>query len=136
MLEKLLINRIDHHVFSRGHMNENQFGFRAHKSTIGAAMAIKDFVQEGRAAGEVIALVSLDVQDAFDGAWWLGILKERRECGCPKKLHVLTNSYFTQRTATLSTNCLRTEKEIISGRRGARVVAWVSGTYILTRCWK
>jgi len=28
VLEKLLINRINHHVFSRGYMNDNQFGFR------------------------------------------------------------------------------------------------------------
>ena len=62
VLEKILINRINHHVFSRGHMNENQFGFRPQKSTIDAAMPIKDFVQEGLAAGEVIALVSIDVQ--------------------------------------------------------------------------
>ena len=28
VLEKLLINRINHHVFSRGYMNDNQFGFK------------------------------------------------------------------------------------------------------------
>jgi hypothetical protein len=28
VLEKLLINRINNHVYTRGHMNENQFGFR------------------------------------------------------------------------------------------------------------
>jgi len=27
VLEKLLINRINHHVFSRGFINDNQFGF-------------------------------------------------------------------------------------------------------------
>jgi len=44
VLEKLLINRINHHVYSRGHMNENEFGFRPQKSTVDAAMAIKTFV--------------------------------------------------------------------------------------------
>ena len=69
MLEKLLINRIDHHVYSRGYMNDNQFGFRPQKSTVDAAMANKAFVQESLEAGEVIALVSLDVQGAFDATW-------------------------------------------------------------------
>jgi len=50
-------------------MNENQYGFRPQKCTIDVAMAIKDFVQKGLAAGEVIALISLDVQGAFDAAW-------------------------------------------------------------------
>jgi len=74
-------------------------------------MATKDFVQEGLTAGEVIALVSLDVQVAFDAALWPGIWNELRECGCPKT-YGLTKSYFIQRTASLSTNNLRTEKEI------------------------
>ena len=95
VLEKMLINRINHHVFSRGFMNENKFGFRPQKSTKDAAMAIKAFVQEGLAAGEVIALVSFDVQGAFDAAWWPGILKELRACGCPKNLYELTKSYFS-----------------------------------------
>jgi len=62
VLEKIMINRINHHVYSRGYMNENKYGFRPQKCTIDAAMAIKDFVQQGLEAGEVIAIVSLDVQ--------------------------------------------------------------------------
>jgi len=72
VLEKIMINRINHHVYSRGYMNENQYGFRPQKCTIAAAMAIKDFVQQGMAAGEVIALISLDVQGAFDAASGVG----------------------------------------------------------------
>jgi hypothetical protein len=34
VLEKPLINIINHHVYTRGHMNENQFGFRPQKSTV------------------------------------------------------------------------------------------------------
>jgi len=68
MLEKLLINRINHNVFSRGHMNENQFGFRPQKITVDAALAIKAFLQESLDAGEVIAPISLNVLGAFDAA--------------------------------------------------------------------
>jgi hypothetical protein len=74
VLEKLLINRINHHVYTRGHMNENQFGFRPQKSTVDAALAIKDFVQKSLEAGDVVALASLDIQGVFDAAWWPGIL--------------------------------------------------------------
>ena len=45
VLGKLLINRINQNVYSRGHMNENHFGFRPQKSTIDAAMVVKEFVQ-------------------------------------------------------------------------------------------
>jgi hypothetical protein len=115
VLEKLLINRINHHVFSRGYMNDSQFGFRPQKSTVDAARAIKVFVQESLDAGEVIALVSLDGQGAFDAAWWPGVLRELKECKCPKNLYELTKSYFTQHIAVLSTNNLRTEKALSRG---------------------
>jgi len=40
VLEKLFFNRINHHMNSRGPMNENQFGFRPQRSIIDAAMLI------------------------------------------------------------------------------------------------
>jgi len=47
-------------------------------------MGIKDFVHQGLAAGEIIELISLDVQGAFDAAWWPAILNELREYKCTK----------------------------------------------------
>jgi len=78
-------------------------------------MVVKEFVQESLAAGEAIALVSLDVQGAFHAAWWPAILKEMRDCGSPKNFYKLTKSYFTQRTAILATNSIRMKKELIRG---------------------
>ena len=63
-------------------------------------------------AGDVIALVSLDVQGAFDVAWCPEILKEIRECGSLKNLYKLTLNYFTDSKAILSTNSIRMEKEL------------------------
>jgi len=59
VLEKVLINRINHHVFSHDLTNNNQYGFTPQRSTIDAALAVKDFVEEGVAA-EVTVIVSLD----------------------------------------------------------------------------
>jgi hypothetical protein len=106
VLEELFINRINHHVYSRGHMNENQFGFRPQKSTIDVTMIVKEFVQDSLATGDMIALVSLDVQGAFVAAWWPAILKEMTDCGSPKNLYKLTKIYYTQRTAILTKNSM------------------------------
>jgi hypothetical protein len=42
-------------------MNQNQYCFTPQRSTTDAAMAVKGFVEEGLAAGEIIVLISLDV---------------------------------------------------------------------------
>ena len=60
MLEKLLINRINHNVFGHDIMNKNQYGFTPQRGTTDATMAVKGFVEEGLAAGEIIVLISLD----------------------------------------------------------------------------
>jgi hypothetical protein len=50
-------------------MHNNQYGFTPQRSTIDAAMTVKDFVEESLKAGEVIAIASLDVKGAFNFAW-------------------------------------------------------------------
>ena len=96
--------------FSHDLMN-NQYGFTPQRGTTDAAIAVKDFVEKGLVAGKVIVLVTLDVEGAFDAAWWPSILNGLKACGCPKNLYSLTKSYFSQRTAVLSTNSIRIERE-------------------------
>ena len=113
VMEKLLINRIMHHMHSRNLMNRNQFGFTPQTSTVDALMSLKNFVEEGLHAGQYVILVSLDVKGAFDAAWWPSILYNLKTHDCPKNLYVLTKSYFSERIATLSANNI-TEQRLIS----------------------
>jgi hypothetical protein len=46
VLDKLIINRINH-IHTNEYLNKNQYGFRPQTSTIGAVMALKDYVEEG-----------------------------------------------------------------------------------------
>jgi len=84
VLEKLLINRINHHVFTHDIMNKNQYGFTPQRSTTDAAMPVKGIVEEGLAAGEIMVLISLDIKGAFDAAWWPSILNGLKAYNCPK----------------------------------------------------
>ena len=96
-------------------MNTNQYGFTHQRSTIDAAMAVKGFVERCLVAGELIVVVSLDVKGVFDAAWWPSILNGLKACGWPKNLYNLTKSFFSQRTAILSTNSIRMERELSTG---------------------
>jgi hypothetical protein len=44
-VEKVLINRINHHIYCHDLMNTNQYGFTPRRITINAAMLVKDFVE-------------------------------------------------------------------------------------------
>ena len=82
---------------------------------VDAAMAVKNIVDEALLAGEVIILVSLDIKTAFDAAWWPNILKSLQDMGCPRNLYYLTKSCLHQRTAILSTNTIKLERQITKG---------------------
>jgi len=75
ILEKVLINRINHHIYSTEFLNKNQYGFIPQKNTFDAIMAVKEFIQEGFAKGEITVIVSLDVEGAFNSAWAPSVLK-------------------------------------------------------------
>ena len=68
ILEKLLINRIMHHIHKID-MNDNQFGVTPQKSTADAAMTVKQFIEPELERRRVIIMTSLDVKGAFDAAW-------------------------------------------------------------------
>jgi retron-type reverse transcriptase len=115
VLEKLMINRINHHIFTTEFINKNQYGFRPQTSTTDAVMALKDFIEEGFKSGEVVALVNLDAECSFQSAWWPSILKSLNDSGCPRNLQNLTKNYFSKHLAMLETNNLKIEAEITKG---------------------
>jgi len=104
VLEKLLIDRINHYVFSNSLLNENQYGFFPQKSTIDAALATKGFIWETLQKKNCVIMVSLDVRGAFDAAWWPSIPSNLHDFCCPKNLYTLSLNYFSDRVATLHTN--------------------------------
>jgi len=78
-------------------------------------MAVKEFVEEGLAAGEITVLISLDIKGAFDAAWWPSILNGLKAYNCPKNLYNLSNSYFSQRTAVVSSNNISIHRTVTKG---------------------
>jgi hypothetical protein len=115
VLEKLLIERINHHVFSNSLLNENQYGFSPQKSTIDAALAAKGFAWENLRQKNCVTLVSLDVKGAFDAAWWPSILSNLRDFRCPENLYDLSLNYFSDRIATLHANTHTMTRTVTKG---------------------
>jgi hypothetical protein len=104
-----------HFLNSRDLLNPNLFGFSPQKSTTDAAMAVKNFIDEALKKGKIVALVSLDVKGAFDAAWWPSILRALKDFYCPRNLYNLTKTYFSDRTAFISTKSVRIDTTVTNG---------------------
>jgi hypothetical protein len=115
ILEKLLINRINHHLYKHKILTDNQYGFTPHKNTADATMEAKAYIEPVLENRGIVILASLDVQGAFDSAWWPGIIHGLRDLNCPRNLYKLSKEYFNNRTAILTTNNYTIERKITKG---------------------
>jgi len=102
-------------LYTNNLLNHSQFGFTPQKSTTDAAIRVKEFVEDGLQEGLITILVSLDVRGAFDVAWWPSILMTLKDFNCLRNLYNLTKSYFSQRTAVMSTKTIKVEREVSKG---------------------
>jgi hypothetical protein len=115
LLEKLLMDRINHHVFSNSLLNDNQYGFLPQKSTIDKALAAKDFVRENLQQRKCVIMTSFDVRGTSDATSWPSILSNLRQLRCPKNLYALSRDYFSDRVATLQANTLIEKRTVTKG---------------------
>jgi len=64
---------------------------------------------------KVVIMTSLDVQGAFNSAWWPSVLKALKEAECPINLYRLSQGYFSQRKAVITTNSISIDREVTKG---------------------
>jgi hypothetical protein len=78
-------------------------------------MAVKGFVHPALAAGDIVVLISLDVKGAFDAAFWPSILNCLKDYNCSKNLYNLSKSYFSGRSAVISSKNIVIHKTVTKG---------------------
>lgn len=78
-------------------------------------LAAKEFVWENIQQKNCVIMVSLDVREAFDAAWWPSIPSNLRVLCCPKNLYVLASNYFSDRVGTLNANTHSVKRVVTKG---------------------
>jgi hypothetical protein len=74
ILEKLLINRINHFLRSNGKLSPKQFGFTPQKSTEDALSRTVDFIKQTFDEKGFAIIISFDISGAFNSCFWPKIL--------------------------------------------------------------
>jgi len=68
VIEKLLINRINHHMYKNELLTDCQYGFTPQKSTTDAAMEANNCIESELEKRNVVTKTTLDVKGAFNAA--------------------------------------------------------------------
>jgi len=69
MLDRIMIDRIMHHVHTSAGLNSNQYGFIPQRRTVDAAMAVNVIIEKNLKQKNCTSVVSLDIRGAFNAAW-------------------------------------------------------------------
>lgn len=102
ILEKLFANRISWDLGSTGQLSGRQYGFMAQRSTEDALYDALQIIREGVKRKELVAVVSLDIEGAFDNCWWPGLILELYKKRINEPTLRLVTSYLRDRSVSLS----------------------------------
>lgn len=109
VLERIMYERME--VIAEGHLSDRQFGFRKGRSTIDAINLVvniaKDAISGDRwknGEKQYCAVVTLDMENAFNSARWDRIMEALDQFSIPKYMQKLVVSYFTDRILQYETD--------------------------------
>ncbi|CAH2091712.1 unnamed protein product [Euphydryas editha] len=112
-VEKLLIGRLQWRLFPTLH--RSQYGFMPQKGTEDALYDLVAHIRREIKLKKIVLLVSLDIEGAFDNAWWPALKKQLVEKHCPKNLYSMVASYLKDRKVIVNYARATSEKETTKG---------------------
>ncbi|CAK1583173.1 unnamed protein product [Parnassius mnemosyne] len=99
VVEKMMVRRIKWHIVPK--ISKSQYGFMPQRSTEDSLYDMIQYIKARTNDKKLVLLVSLDIEGAFDNAWWPAIRCSLAEIGCPKNIRRLTDNYFEDRSVCI-----------------------------------
>ncbi|GBN25120.1 Retrovirus-related Pol polyprotein from type-1 retrotransposable element R1 [Araneus ventricosus] len=102
VLDRLVTQRIFHHLLKHKLLSAHQFGFTPGRSAPGAIIQLKDWIHMARLEKKHSVIISLDVKSAFSRVWWPLVLHNLKRMACPRNLYGIAASFLDGRSISLS----------------------------------
>ncbi|KAL0812196.1 hypothetical protein ABMA28_009571 [Loxostege sticticalis] len=112
-LEKLLVGRLQWHLLPT--LNQRQYGFMPQRGTEDALYDLLRHVRTEICNKKSVVMVSLDIEGAFDNAWWPALKDQLQRRRCPKNLYLTVKSYLEDRKIVVNYAGETSERETTKG---------------------
>lgn len=113
IIEKMMVTRIQWHILPT--LNNKQYGFTPQRGTEDALYDLVGFLKEGIRRKDIVLLISLDIEGAFDNAWWPTLKQQLKTKRCPRNLYLMVCSYLKDRKVRVNYSRATYEKETTKG---------------------
>ncbi|GBP97782.1 Putative 115 kDa protein in type-1 retrotransposable element R1DM [Eumeta japonica] len=94
-VERMLVGRLQWHLMPK--LQATQYGFTPQRGTEDALYDLMTHIYQELNLKKIVLMVSLDIEGAFDNAWWPALETQLRALGCPVNLHGLVRGYLRDR---------------------------------------
>ncbi|CAH2105843.1 unnamed protein product [Euphydryas editha] len=112
-VEKMMIGRLQWRLFPTLH--RSQYGFMPQRGTEDALYDLVEHIRQEIKLKKIVLLVSLDIEGAFDNAWWPALKKQLVNKHCPRNLYAMVASYLQDRRVIVNYARATSEKETTKG---------------------
>lgn len=104
ILEKIILNRLNRHEKQNKILIPEQFGFKANHNTVLQLGRIVDLATINFNLKNSTALLTLDIEKAFDTVWHKALIHKLNQYNFPNHLIEITNSFLRYRTYRVKIN--------------------------------
>lgn len=122
--EKMLVARLRFYIAPR--ISTRQYGFMPQRSTEDSLYTLMQKIRTKLKQKKIITLISLDIEGAFDNAWWPAIRVRLAEERCPVNLRRVIDSYLRDRKVRVryagAEHQKSTEKGCVQGTIGGPIL--------------
>lgn len=101
VLEKLFVNRLQWQLGRERGLSPYQYGFTPQRSTEDALFDAVSMVRGHLREKKIVVIVSLDIEGAFDNAWWPAIIGQLHVKGVDQGIVWLIGNYLSERRVRL-----------------------------------
>lgn len=97
LFERVIVTTINEYLRDANALSENQFGFRAKRSTLDAILRLRAFAEGHVSEGGVVIAVGIDISNAFNSLPWRVIRRAMMTMGFPSYLYKIISEYLRNR---------------------------------------
>lgn len=116
LLERLILEQLNEYTEEHEILNDEQFGFRRGHNCIHQVLRFTRLIKSSWTRRRSTAVVTLDIERAFDTVWHDGVVHKMVEYGYPRYLCKIVRSFLDQRQFHVSVGCERSSThEIVAG---------------------
>lgn len=98
IFEKLLLNRLEDHIFDNNIYMDEQFGFRSGHSTTQQLQRVVNHIRTSRDNRQTTVMALLDIEKAFDSVWHQGLILKLSNFRFPIYLIKILMAYLSNRS--------------------------------------